>query len=594
MKFYKSLLIAVALSLPIFLFSQQNKIDSLRQSLHLAQHDSNRVHMLNELSTKLSHISKQSLKKMAYDSAMRYAIEAKEISEKLLSESTDQTQKTALKQSLGNAYTNMAFIFTKQNNFRAALRDNASALQIWESINDMKEIAASYNHIGSIYYIQRDWNQALKNYQKALEIQKKLNDVDGVIDSDNDIGIFYRSLQKYDDALIYLKEALKVEKEQNNKELMDETYEELGNTYDDMGNLEEALASYKACLKISEETGDTENITDSINNIQNVNEKNSAQAQADSKKEKIILFFVLGLLLFALFFAAFIFRSLRVTQKQKNIIEHQKMEVEGKNKVIEEQKNIVEEKNKDITDSINYAQRIQRSMLPHRKAILAEFPQSLVLFKPKDIVSGDFYYYTKRGDCSWLGVCDCTGHGVPGAFMSLLNISFLNEAINEKQIAQPNEAVNYVRKRLIENISQNGGQDGMDGIFIKWRMNNGGWRIEYSCANNAPLLIRDGKVIELECDPMPVGASPREENSFTNHVCDLQKNDIIVTYTDGFADQFGGPKGKKFKYKQLNELLLAISDKPMAEQKNILDETFEKWKGNMEQVDDVLLIAIKV
>ncbi len=214
-----------------------------------------------------------------------------------------------------------------------------------------------------------------------------------------------------------------------------------------------------------------------------------------------------------------------------------------------------------------------------------------IFYNPKDIVSGDFYWATEHNNKFYLAVCDCTGHGVPGAFMSLLNIGFLSEAIKEKNIEKPNEVFNYVRTRLIDSISSDGQQDGMDGILlcIDKTLN----QISYAAANNEPILVSDNNIIELSKDKMPVGKGEKTE-SFTLFTINGNKGGTLYLYTDGYADQFGGPKGKKFKYKALNELLLSVVELPMHEQKEKLDTTLSSWKMNLEQVDDVLIFGLKL
>lgn len=177
--------------------------------------------------------------------------------------------------------------------------------------------------------------------------------------------------------------------------------------------------------------------------------------------------------------------------------------------------------------------------------------------------------------------------------MSLLNISFLNEAINEKNIVEPNEIFNYVRKRLIESFSYDGAQDGMEGILLKIKPENKKLKIEYAAAHNAPVLIKNGELVELPHDKMSVGEG-ENKNSFELHTLNLEKGDTLYLYTDGYADQFGGDKQKKFKYKQLHETLSSASNGSLAEQKKILENTFENWKGNNPQTDDVLIIGIKI
>jgi serine phosphatase RsbU (regulator of sigma subunit) len=274
--------------------------------------------------------------------------------------------------------------------------------------------------------------------------------------------------------------------------------------------------------------------------------------------------------------AFFIFRGYQ--QKQKANI------------IITQQKAVVEEKQKEILDSIHYAQRIQKALLASDALLGRHLPEYFVLYKPKDIVSGDFYWATEKGNGFYLAVCDSTGHGVPGAFMSLLNISFLNEAITEKNISEPNEVFNHARKRLIENISQEGQQDGMDGVLIKLEQR----ALSYAASYNSPLVIRNKEMIELNADKMAVGASPRQNESFTANTFNLQKGDLVYLFTDGYADQFGGEKGKKFKYKQVQEKLVAVSNQPLAEQKKELEKIFESWRGVLDQVDDVLVIGIRI
>jgi len=255
------------------------------------------------------------------------------------------------------------------------------------------------------------------------------------------------------------------------------------------------------------------------------------------------------------------------------------------------QKDIIESRQKEMVDSINYARRIQYTLLANDSFIRKFLVDHFVIFNPKDIVSGDFYWATKTETKFYLAVCDSTGHGVPGAFMSLLNISFLNEAINEKKIIEPNKVLDYVRERLIKNISKDGGQDGMDAILLCFDLETK--EVTYAAANNAPILIRDGVIIEYEADKMPVGIGVRND-PFKLYKIDVLKNDMLLVYTDGFADQFGGPKGKKFKYKQLKENLLANNDLPLEKQKENLLSVFESWKGDLEQVDDVCVIGIRI
>ncbi|MBA2612272.1 MAG: SpoIIE family protein phosphatase [Bacteroidetes bacterium] len=275
------------------------------------------------------------------------------------------------------------------------------------------------------------------------------------------------------------------------------------------------------------------------------------------------------------------------------VIQYFKKGSEDYEKAIELKNEEISTKNKEIVDSINYAQKIQNTLLAHNDFLKKYLPDHFVFFKPKDIVSGDFYWATEHNNKFYLAVCDSTGHGVPGAFMCLLNIGFLNEGIKEKNISPPSQVFDHVRTRLINDISKEGQQDGMDGILLKIELKGDKFKIEYAGANNAPVLIRNKELITLPTDKMPVGKGEKDEH-FKLYTIDAQSGDMLYLYTDGFADQFGGPKGKKFKYKALNDLLLVNHSKPMMEQKEIFNSTFENWRGKLEQVDDVCVIGIRL
>lgn len=272
---------------------------------------------------------------------------------------------------------------------------------------------------------------------------------------------------------------------------------------------------------------------------------------------------------------------------------------------INQQKEEIESKNKDITDSINYAKRIQDSILPGESKLKAHYPDSFILFKPKDIVSGDFYWFSEivNGEKKKIiyAAADCTGHGVPGAFMSMIGNSLLNQIVNEKGIDSPALILDQLRKGIIKALNQTNSGESKDGMDIALcsieRLDNNEFQIEYSGANN-PLWILNQEseqfLLETKADKQPIGIYQAEQKPFTNHSFILPKASSIYIFTDGYADQFGGPKGKKFKYLQLKELLISLKNSSMDDQKNILNQTFEHWKGAEEQVDDICVIGIRL
>lgn len=277
-------------------------------------------------------------------------------------------------------------------------------------------------------------------------------------------------------------------------------------------------------------------------------------------------------------------------------IEKQKDELHLAYNEIEHKNIIVEQKNRDITDSINYAKRIQKAILPLDAEIQRSLPQSFVLFKPRDIVSGDFYWFAKAGSKSILACVDCTGHGVPGAFMSMIGNSLLNEIVYEKKIYEPSRILNLlnegVRMSLKQNQQDNETNDGMDIALISID----GMKLEYAGAHRPLYIINEGKIKEISANKFAIGGmqTSSEEKLFINNEIRLEKNDTLYMFTDGFADQFGGEKGKKFMTKRFQELLLSIQKENMEEQKYLLESAIIKWKGDIEQVDDILVIGIRI
>jgi len=263
-------------------------------------------------------------------------------------------------------------------------------------------------------------------------------------------------------------------------------------------------------------------------------------------------------------------------------------------KKIRKQKNEIEAAHKDITDSIRYAKNIQQALLPTVESLQDVLPDGFVLFQPKDIVSGDFYWMQHHNDKVYFAACDCTGHGVPGAFMSMIGSSLLDEAVVEKGITKPNEIFFEVRKGFINALKQNeedGTQkDGMDAALIAWDKKN---TLQVAAALNPVLIIRDGEIHEFKPDRHPVGYLTGKQEAFTHHELKLEKGDTVYIFSDGYADQFGGPKDKKFMMRNFKKLLLSIQDKTMKDQKTILETTMAEWKGDAEQIDDILVMGVR-
>lgn len=260
---------------------------------------------------------------------------------------------------------------------------------------------------------------------------------------------------------------------------------------------------------------------------------------------------------------------------------------------------IIQEKNKDIIDSINYAKRIQDAILPSIENRTTIFPESFILFKPRDIVSGDFYWYAEKDGKKIIAAVDCTGHGVPGALMSMIGNAFLNEIVNKRGITTPGLILSELRHLVISTLKQSSNQgenkDGMDIALVAFDTQTKS--LEFAGANN-PLWIfttdkDEKKLVQIKGDKRPIGYFQGRGLPFTNHSVEYKPGDVAYLFTDGFADQFGGDAGKKFKYKKMQETILGIQNETFSSQKEILDRIFEQWKGPLEQVDDMLVIGVK-
>jgi serine phosphatase RsbU (regulator of sigma subunit) len=268
--------------------------------------------------------------------------------------------------------------------------------------------------------------------------------------------------------------------------------------------------------------------------------------------------------------------------------------VEERTQEIRAQKEQIEKQNKEIKYSFDYAKRIQSTVLPHSDVFENLFAEHFIFFKPKDIVSGDFYWISQKGNKIIITASDCTGHGVPGSLMSMLGITMLHEIVNEKNFDRSDAILNELRTNVARTLKQEGKpgeqKDGMDMVLLIYDRSTG--ELEFSGANNPMYIIRKGEMIEYKGNNMPV-AFYDNMTDFTRHTIKLQKGDRIYLFTDGFPDQFGGPKGKKFKYKPFKELLMEVSERPMEEQRRILSMVFDEWKGNLDQIDDVLVMGLR-
>lgn len=280
------------------------------------------------------------------------------------------------------------------------------------------------------------------------------------------------------------------------------------------------------------------------------------------------------------------FYNFKLTIKTENKLLAEKVAIDA-------QKIIIENAHKEITDSINYAKRLQHAIFPPTDFITTNFPESFILYKPKVIVAGDFYWAEKIEDLFFITAADCTGHGVPGAMVSVVCSIALNRTVNEFGVTDTGKILDKTRELVIDTFTKSNAEvkDGMDISLLCIDKQN--QKIFWSGANNPLWFVENGELKEIKADKQPIGKTDNPK-PFTTHQLKYKENTTFYLFTDGLADQFGGPKGKKFKYKQLTEFILSIGAKPLNEQKSILLSTLENWKGQLEQVDDVCIIGVKI
>ena len=496
--------------------------------------------------------------------------------------------------------SNLGLAYSDLQEYEKAIYYLKRALVVKRNSSNPRAVPNTLNILGSTYIEYGKPKEALECLQEALSISKKLNEPKGIAISLINIAEVYQSIKEYQSAITYFKECIDYAKTIRFGDVLIEAYSELSkcyaatNSYDlaykthiDFTTLKDSMFNSNSSQQIIDMKTkyDTEKKEEENKLLQTENKLSVATI----KQQKLLSYFIITVLVVVTLLAFFIFNGLKKQRKANHIIAEQKI--------------IVEEKHKEITDSINYAERIQRSFLASKDLLDQNLKDYFVFFQPKDVVSGDFYWATFANatktngnkDLFYLVTADSTGHGVPGAIMSLLNITSIESAIKDGNTS-PADILNATRKTIIERLKKDGttegGKDGMDCSLICFDFANN--EFTYAAANNPVWVVRENQLIELAPDKMPVGKHDKDQISFTQKEFQLQKGDMVYTLTDGLPDQFGGTNGKKYKYKQLKELLISISGLQMEVQKEILNESFVNWKGNLEQVDDMCVIGIKL
>ncbi len=521
-----------------------------------------------------------------------------------------------------------------KGNISESFGEYEKALNFWleayktsREIRDTESKGEACSQLGLIYSRLCNLPKALEYFEKGLRIREESGDILAAASSLNRIGMVLRQMKKYDDSLEYYFRSLEIRKNEGQTGAIPWTCLGIASTYEEMGNLPESLKFYelgmadsdKRCAlqcmlgsgRIYSKTGDAPHAEEKLENaLKMARELKSLALIADAysalaahhelfkKPERALKYFKQYIK------AKETYQSTEVQSKISNIevahaIEKSEQEKEIyrlRHVELKKAYDIIEENHREITASINYASRIQKAILPDPNEIPELVKNSFFLYIPRDIVSGDFYWFTQADNKLILVAGDCTGHGVPGSLMSMLGISFLEEIVINRKISDSayilNELRNEVKRALHQTGEREEARDGMDiALCVIDRKNK---TIQYSGAYNNLYLIRNEDLNEYFADRMPIGIFDLGDKSFSSQLITYLSGDIIYMYSDGFSDQFGGPNTKKFKSAGLKSLLHDIHKLPMKQQKHKLESEFLKWKGKNPQTDDVLVVGLKL
>ena len=534
---------------------------------------------------------------------------------------------------LADAYNNVGVTYLSLNNYDIALEYLTKSKVLKQEVGHVVGIAQALSNIGLVYKAQKKFDEAEKCYTEASKIQTEIGDKNGLSNILSCFGDLYFETKDYTKAKTYYLKAESLSKEIGANEQILSSYKGLSKLYfttldykqaylyyDKLATLEDSINSYENNQKMIRLESDYE-FEKKQELINFENKKKELAARNELQKQKLYRNFYLFGFGLMIILSIVIYRSYRHKKKANKILSEQKLQIQEQNEELKQQKEEIEtqrdlvtlQKNKietihlELTDSIHYAKRIQAAILPTFNIQDNSIFSSFVLFKPCKIVSGDFYWTKTINNNFIFCVADCTGHGVPGAFMSMLGISLLNGLVKKENTIVVSEILNQLRANIITSLQQHGvtgeQKDGMDISLCILNLENN--ILQFAGANNPIYIVKKSILIdsengetrpqlyEIKGDKMPLAIYERME-SFTHKEIQLNKGDSVYLFSDGYADQFGGPNNKKFMYKQFKEMILTVSDYEMNKQKEELEIIIDNWMSNNEQVDDITILGLKI
>lgn len=611
-------------------FRIKGNLNNAKEFSNLALEESIKLNWGKGIAESYTNLAYINLYENDFEAAMQNAVEGLRVAE-ICNDEKNQ----------GFANLLIGYIYFNLGDTNQVLPYYTKSLDIRLKLQNNYDIGFSYSYLGNFYTANQQYDSALFFHNKALEYRLKTEDIRSIADSYLLIGATQHKIKKFDQANENFQNALLKYAQINDKKRLAETYRNFAEVYISQGKIDDAQNFLIQAEQLANETGAIDNqimIAEQLANInfqkekykeayeyltfhtihykkntgeskyraivkkvleyKNEKEKKIKQLEFDQKEERqeIIVYAAITIIILIVGFLVFLFNRLKITRKQNEIIAFRKTQID---KAYVE----LEVKNKEILDSINYAKRIQSAILPSDELINATFKDIFVLYIPKDIVAGDFYWLEQKENKILVAAADCTGHGVPGAMVSVVCNNSLNRSVHEYGLTKPAAILNKT-KELVESEFAKSSRRMMDGMDIALfsiegysniNTNQNSYKVEFSGANNPLWIIRkDSETIEeYKGDKLPIGLTD-STLPFNQVELNLSSGDCLYLFSDGFADQFGGPRGKKFKSSGLRTLLLSIKHLSMLQQQLQLKDFLSNWQGNLEQVDDVCVIGIRL
>ena len=510
-----------------------------------------------------------------------------------------------LKLGLSETLYSLAGIYMAEGDLDKAQQEYSKALILKKAISDKVGMGTCMQQIGLVKLQQKDYDGARQTFFSALGLKNAVGDKKGVALINFYIANLYFEQLQFVESKAFINRSLLVAKAIGDKELLRENFNLLYLIDRAQNKHKDALLNHEL-FKAYADSVLNENTTKVVEelNVRYETDKKEKENQLLTQeneintltieKQKAVGRYLVGIIVSVLVILAILYKLFQSKKKSHKLIEHKNHLLGEQNTQIEKQKKVIERKNRDMTDSIVYARRIQESMLTNVVKLNSLLSEAFIYFKPKDIVSGDFYWFGEKDGKIIISAIDCTGHGVPGAFMSMLGNTFLNQIVFNMGITSPKDILLELSKEVQIALKQEEtkNRDGMDMALCTIDLKNK--MVEFSGAKNPLVLVKNGEVQRIKGDKAPIGLSYGENTAFTNHQIPLDSTSQFYMFSDGYADQFGGPDNKKFMIKRFQQLLFDNHDKPMAEQQHILSDKMDEWMGNGEQIDDILVVGFKL